>query len=264
MLATLHVARRIDRAEIEFCAAGGGAGVRRFEAGGGVALFSRPGSPLNKVLGLGLSGEVTDADLDGIEAFYREHQSPAQVELCPLGWADVAPRLCARGFVLQSFENQLGALLPMADVPETPGVRVTEITADEEETWVSLAAAGFVAAEPHVGGPPTVHGPSLEEMHAVMASFRHPRRTLARIDGEPAGGAGSWAHDGVLGIFGTSTVPAFRRRGVQFALTAEILRTEGPSHEIATATTAPGSTSQRTFERLGFRVLYTRAILVKP
>jgi len=32
---------------------------------------------------------------------------------------------------------------------------------------------------------------------------------------------------------------------------------------LAMATTEPGSVSQRTFERLGFQVIYTRAILVK-
>jgi hypothetical protein len=30
------------------------------------------------------------------------------------------------------------------------------------------------------------------------------------------------------------------------------------------ATTEPGSVSQRNFERLGFQVMYTRAILIKP
>jgi hypothetical protein len=33
--------------------------------------------------------------------------------------------------------------------------------------------------------------------------------------------------------------------------------------DLIIATTEPGSVSQRTFERLGFRVVYTRAILVK-
>jgi hypothetical protein len=32
---------------------------------------------------------------------------------------------------------------------------------------------------------------------------------------------------------------------------------------VATATTEPGSRSQRTFERFGFRVVYTREILVR-
>ena len=33
--------------------------------------------------------------------------------------------------------------------------------------------------------------------------------------------------------------------------------------DLVIATTEPGSISQRTFERLGFQVIYTRAILVK-
>ena len=33
--------------------------------------------------------------------------------------------------------------------------------------------------------------------------------------------------------------------------------------DLAIATVAPGSQSQRTFERFGFRVIYTRAILVR-
>ena len=33
--------------------------------------------------------------------------------------------------------------------------------------------------------------------------------------------------------------------------------------DLIIATTEPGSVSQRTFERCGFRVVYTRAILVK-
>jgi hypothetical protein len=37
-----------------------------------------------------------------------------------------------------------------------------------------------------------------------------------------------------------------------------------PDIDLAIATTEAGSTSQRTFERLGFRLLYTRAILVRP
>jgi ribosomal protein S18 acetylase RimI-like enzyme len=67
----------------------------------------------------------------------------------------------------------------------------------------------------------------------------------------------------VLGIAGTATLPAFRRRGVQTAIAIQTMEDASDDVDLATATTAPGSTSQRTFERLGFRVLYTRAILVK-
>jgi hypothetical protein len=67
----------------------------------------------------------------------------------------------------------------------------------------------------------------------------------------------------VLGIAGTSTLPAFRRWGVQTAITIQAMADAVGEADIATATTAPGSTSQRTFERVGFQVLYNRAILIK-
>jgi hypothetical protein len=79
----------------------------------------------------------------------------------------------------------------------------------------------------------------------------------------PAGGGSSWVQDRVLGIAGTSTLPAYRRRGVQAAIAVQAMEDAAAEADIATATTAPGSTSQRTFERLGFQVLYNRAIVVK-
>jgi len=57
MHATLELARRIDRAEIDFCALatrGLAPDAAALERGGGLAVYSAPGSPVNKVLGLGL------------------------------------------------------------------------------------------------------------------------------------------------------------------------------------------------------------------
>jgi ribosomal protein S18 acetylase RimI-like enzyme len=236
------------------------------DVGGGRALYSRPGSPLNKVLGLGLHGPVSDAELDRLALFYEERACPAQVELAPHAHAGLPARLCARGFVLQSFESQLARRLPASGLPRVEGISVEATAPDDDEQWLDLAAAGFTAGEPHVGGGSAEEAPDPAVMREIMASFLTPeiRRTVAYIDGQAAGSAASWLSEGVIGIFGTSTVPAFRRRGVQLALTAEILEDAGPYADIATATTAPGSTSQRTFERLGFQVVYTRAILVRP
>ena len=86
--ATRALATRVERAEIDFCAAaaraGEPAGAESLEVGGGRALCGAPGSPFNKVLGLGLAGEVTDFDLDAIDAFYDERRVAPQIELCPL------------------------------------------------------------------------------------------------------------------------------------------------------------------------------------
>jgi hypothetical protein len=100
---------------------------------------------------------------------------------------------------------------------------------------------------------------------AIMRAFIHPDivRYLVRVDGTPAAAASSIITSGVLGIFGTTTLPSFRRRGAQAAVVARALRAAIGRADLAIATTEPGSISQRTFERLGFQVLYTRAILVR-
>ena len=271
--ATLDVARRVERAEIEFCAVAGQTHgtVDVLEVGGARALFSRPASPLNKVLGLGLQGPVSDEDLRRIEAFYASRNAAAQIELCPLAYADLAPRLCARGFVVEGFENELGmAVGPAAserriDNEVRSGVRVSRARRDEDDLWTRVVSEGFVAAESAVGGGPDAPPLTTEMMIGMMSQFVHPqiRRYIAWVDDEPAGGGAAWAHEGVLGIFGTATRAAFRRRGIQHAVTTASMDDARGEADLAIATTAPGSTSQRTFERLGFRVLYTRAIFVK-
>ena len=292
--ATMALARRVERAEIEFCALAGSTavsggvpkspstavplqreGIDILDAAGGRALFSRPGSPLNKVLGLGLQGRVADHDLDRIEAFYRARSAPTQIELCPLAYGDLAARLCARGYVLEAFENELGrATAPPPAVATTTAAAeagpqeaaaVTLAEPDQGDLWTRVVSEGFVAFEPLVGGAPDGKPVTLEQMIDMMSQFSHPniRRYLAWIDGEPTGGGAAWAHEGVLGIFGTSTLPGFRRRGVQTAITIQAMNDARGMADLAIATTAPGSTSQRTFERLGFQVLYTRAVFVK-
>jgi hypothetical protein len=98
-----------------------------------------------------------------------------------------------------------------------------------------------------------------------MRQFLHPEivRYLAYVDGEPASAGLSFVRDGVLGIFGTATLPSFRRRGLQGAIVARAMNDGRDKSDLVIATTEPGSISQRTFERLGFHVMYTRAILVK-
>src|SRR5687768_2057145 len=265
--ATLELARRIDRAEIDFCAmaarAGRPDGVASLEVAGGRALCSFAGSPLNKVLGLGLGSPVEDADLDAIEAFYDERGIPVQIELCPLAVSGLAARLTKRGYQLQAFENQLVRPLGAETFPE-PALRVTTATRDQNAVWLKVAATGFAAGDGSVAaaGPPPAD--LLERIERVMSGFMHPEfeRLLVWADGEPAGAANAYVIDGVLGIAGTATLPAYRKRGVQQAVVAHALNRGLGRAELAMATTEPGSISQRNFERFGFQVIYSRAIFV--
>jgi GNAT superfamily N-acetyltransferase len=267
--ATLELAKRVEKTEIDFCAVGAGVGVpggaASIEVGGGRGVCGQPGSPMNKVLGLGLGVDVTDEDLDAIEDFYDERVCPIQIELCPLVSVDLVAKLQARHYVLKGFENELARALPCTALP-TNGLRVEVLTGDrDEDAFLRATVEGFAVPD---SGPHSSDAPAPDVVDTVsraMRQFIHPDiiRYLVRINGEPAGAAASVITNGVLGIFGTGTRPAYRRRGVQSAIVAKALQEAAGRADLAIATTEPGSTSQRTFERFGFQVLYTRAILVR-
>ena len=273
MHVTLALAQRVERTEIEFCATLAGLerdhGGRSLEAGGGRALYAAPDSPLNKMLGLGLGADVTASDLDAIERFYGAVACPIQIELCPYVSPDLLAKLSERGYVLRAFENELGApmdrLRPLIEAPAASEPSVEIVTAADGDQWLDVVVQGFAVTDGGRDAPPTTDE-ARAAIRRAMKQFSRPSvwRYLARIDGEPAGGCGSYVHDGILGIFGTATIPRFRRRGVQQAVVARAVRDGLNLADMAVATTEPGSTSQRTFERAGFQVLYTRAILVKP
>jgi hypothetical protein len=66
----------------------------------------------------------------------------------------------------------------------------------------------------------------------------------------------------VLG--GASTLPTFRRRGLQTALQhARLKLAARDGCDLAMTITQPGSTSQRNAERRGFCVAYTRCKLIR-
>jgi len=268
MHATLELARRIDRAEIDFCAfatLGVAPDGATLERGGGLAVYSAPGSPVNKVLGLGLGVDCSDDDLEAIEDFYAERGCPVQIELCPLTVPDLPSRLSKRGYVLQAFENELARLAPAEPVQLTSDADITVETGAAEHPWLEVVAEGFSVPDQIIpGGPPVPHD-AIAAIGDVMRQFVHPEivRYVAHVNGHPASAAVSFIKDGVLCIAGTATREAYRRRGLQRAIVAQAMNDGRDKADLIIATTAPGSVSQRTFERCGFRVVYTRAILVK-
>jgi hypothetical protein len=267
MHATLELARRVDRAEIDFCARAtmqGAPDAATLERGGGLAVYGAPGSPVNKVLGLGLGVEVTDDDLDAVEQFYAERGCPVQIELCPLASPDLAPRLTKRGYILQAFENELARPAPVDPVQSPSGADISVEVGAAERPWLQIVSEGFAVPDRAMSAQPLPRD-AVTAIGDVMRQFFHPDvvRYVAHVDGHSAAAAMSFIKDGVLGIFGTATLPMFRRRGLQGAIVARAINDARGKADLIMATTEPGSVSQRTFERLGFRVIYTRAILVK-
>jgi GNAT superfamily N-acetyltransferase len=264
------LAERIERAEAELIAGCGGAaqvdstGFVRAVAGG-VACFAEPGSPFNKVAGLGFRGVPSVADLDGIENAFAAHGAATQVELAHLADPAVGMLLTGRGYRLESFENVLGlAVDGEAERPMPRGIVVRRSGDDEFERWLEVVADG--AAHPDVQGLPW-HEEFPRETYLRaerQLAAAGVGRYVALRDGVFAGGAGLRVAAGVAQFAGAATSPAHRRRGVQSALlAARLADAHAAGCDIAVITTQPGSRSQRNAQRQGFDLLYTRAVLVR-
>jgi hypothetical protein len=69
---------------------------------------------------------------------------------------------------------------------------------------------------------------------------------------------------GVGWLFGDSTLPHYRKRGIQQAVQRHrLLLAQAAGCELAVTEAAPGGASQRNMERTGFRVAYTHVEFAK-
>lgn len=268
------LAERIERAESELIAKCSEAARKRLAAeqgfvvsiAGGVASFAEPGSPFNKVAGLGFEGVPTAAALEEIEQAFAAFAAPVQIELAHLVDPAIAALLTEqRGYRLESFENVLGLALDGETERVTPaGVAVRPCGDDEFELWLNVVADGV--AHPDTQGVPWHEEFSREaylnaERDLAAAGVTH---YLALRDGIIAGGAGFRTSEGVAQLAGAATAPEHRRHGVQTALLSRRLADAAAAGcDIAVITTQPGSRSQQNAQRQGFDLLYTRAVLVK-
>jgi GNAT superfamily N-acetyltransferase len=135
--------------------------------------------------------------------------------------------------------------------PEPPGVFIEQVGHSQIDLWTLTVSQGFAEKRPVV--------PEIVEVMKMFALSPGVESYLARVDGKVAGGATLAIRDGVAGLFGASTLPAFRRRGVQRALLqARLARAAEAGCDLAVCLAQPGSTSQRNIVRRGFTVLYTR------
>ena len=238
---------------------------------GGCAIFAGVGSPITQAIGLGMNGPVTDDDMTHLEAFFESRGARVEVECCPFSHPSLREQFDRRGYRVLEWSNVLCQRLSAeASEPERPapssasafdspaeGLIVRQAAPDEAELWCSLLCLGF--ADEMGDATFTLMPAGRALFGAASAGF------LAFVDGQAAGGGVIWLSDGVAGVMGASTLPAFLRRGAQSALLRarlDFARQQGC--DLAYTITAPGSGSQRNVERAGFRVAYTRTKLYKP
>ena len=226
---------------------------------GGVAVFVGVYSPLTQALGIGMRGPVRSMEMDRLERFFVTRGATVNVELCPLADPSLVEELGKRGYRLREFSNMLVRKIRVMEMPPAGSSAISvQLSAPEEaDVWAKTVALGF--------GEDLAQ--ATENVSALRDLVSRPttKCVLAWVDGRPAGGGALSIHEGVAAIFGASTVPSFRRLGVQSAVIRSLITYALEAEcDIAYTLTRPGSVSQRNVERQGFRVAYTRCTMVGP
>jgi ribosomal protein S18 acetylase RimI-like enzyme len=202
-----------------------------------------------------MHGPVRPEELDRLEAFYRVRGAAVSVDLCPLADASLLELLGSRGYRTTEFMNVLIRPLTGSEIVQ-PDVPIRLAGDGEEELWARTVGRGFLEK-----GALTA-----EEMDVGRNIFHMPGSLCyLAFAGNQAVAAGAMAmHGGLATLFADSTTPGFRGIGLQSALIRERLRAAlAAACDLTAASTLPGSVSQRNYERNGFQVAYTKAILVR-
>jgi ribosomal protein S18 acetylase RimI-like enzyme len=268
------LAARIDQAEarlmVAIARAGAASNARLqpfiVQVGSGAAVYAGPGSPSNKMIGIGFDEPVEPTVLAAIEGAFAARQTSLQAEVSVLAAPDLHALLASRGYVPTAFEHVLGHPLDDAIAPLPAGIRVEPVALEEVSRLGDVLVDAFASPDTGgVGGDMTPPSDEIRRYFAITMSVDGFRGYVARIDGEIAGGAALRLDGDVAQFCGAGTRPAYRRRGVQTALyRARLADARAAGCSVGVVVTQPGSKSQQNAQREGFSLLYARQLLIKP
>jgi GNAT superfamily N-acetyltransferase len=198
---------------------------------------------------------ISSRVLDELEACYRSRSASVAIELCSASAPALVELLADRGYhVTGSSDVLVHSLFKSTHRVQPSDFTVRRAGSNELGAWAQVVAAGFARPDPEAAFFLTACGAS---------SCAAP--LLAESQNHLLGGALLASHDKVTWLFGSSTLPAARGRGVQSALIENALnnaRTSGA--RFAAAEAEPETSSHRNFTRLGFTVLYHRFEFLRP
>jgi GNAT superfamily N-acetyltransferase len=259
----VEIARRVERKQATAVVA---LAMESAPLADGWMVFAGVGSYVNKSCGYGYDREVTGAELDAMVDFFSSRGVEPKAELSPFAPVALLQGLAERGFVLREFETVLyrpllaGEDLGRLSRGAPPGLRIERIDPADDaavRTFVELSGSGFVP-----------EGESLSEMFLALGikGARNPASDsfVAWLDGVAVGAGGCETSEGLTSLYGTSVLPAYRRRGIQQALiAARLARGLERGSDLACIMSGPGIPTERNAMRLGFLMAYSRAVLVK-
>lgn len=232
------------------------AGVAIEEIAGGHVVFTGPQSPIGRAIGIGLQRPVVPADIDQVENFYFSRGADAQIDIVPAADESLFNLLRERPYRLFELNNVMVIdLLPdRCFRSEVEGFEIRRAGQQEARTCAEVLGRCF-------------SGAPADFADMVASMFAAPALTfLALGKGTPVAAATGLVIDDarLMALFGAGTLPDYRGKGIQTAmLGARLNAAKDAGCSLAVTVTRGGTTSQRNAERLGFRVAYSKATMIR-
>ena len=230
---------------------------------GGWMCFSEKGSWTNQAVGLGLSAPITSKSIDRLIAFYKSRGVEPKIELASFADQTLVDALAAKGFLVREFENVMvcdtDIDIDTSGQPEGLSIDIVDIDNRREvETFIKVSTSGF---RPTGAPVPEALWNASHQLLSLPRCFSF----LARINGIAVSGSSIDIGGKVGCLMGTSVLPDWRRRGIQSALIAHRLQfAAAKGLDLVTIHSHPGIPTERNATRLGFKLAYVKAIMVRP
>ena len=221
----------------------------------GLMAFTGVDSPLSQSMALGFKGPVDAHCVKKIEAFYRQFDCPANIEVANVADASLTEQLVAHDFKVTEYSHVLVQELREAFTsPVIDGVVVRCMEKGEEETVARVLSEGFI------GAPDSPHLPLFNGFVRQKNASVH----VAVIQETIVAAAGLFMHGNIALIGVATTLPAYRGRGLQKALiTARLNWAIAQGCNRAMVVTEPATISQKNVQKMGFSIAYARAKFTK-
>ena len=230
-------------------------GAQWIEVAGVYAMFDGIESPCTQTFGLGVFDEITNAELEKLEAFFKERNAPIFHEVSPLADASLLPLLNERGYQpIELTSVMFRQLAPEINLDYTlnPKIKTRIIEAGEEKLWAQVSANGWATEMEGLAE-------FMFQFGQISASCAGGFPYLAELENEPISTGMLFIYEDVAILAGASTILEGRRQGAQLALLDARLRYAAEHGcTIAIMGALPGGQSQRNAEKNGFRIAYTR------
>jgi GNAT superfamily N-acetyltransferase len=207
---------------------------------------------MTHAMGIGMQRAVPEAEMERMEAFFRDRNSACIIDLCPLADPSVIAFVQSRPYRILEFNNLLARrITPHEEFEAYPDVRPTG--PDEAERFARLMLTAFSEAVPFT-----------EEMVQTMIASFGPMSAWFGGVPEPEAGAIMDVASGVAMFAGDATLSSGRRKGWQSKLIrTRLLAAQRAGCDLAVCTVLPGCGSHRNYERGGFRLIYMRVNLIR-